>query len=545
MNLTQALDAAIDAYPGDAALVSGDERRSLSEIRTGADIVAGALEARGVRPGDRVAVLAPNGAIFVQALFGTCRLGAVAVLLDVRSTPSELAEMISDAGVSSVIIDDARPAAASDGSLSSVAVELVGSDRTLGVGEGGPVALDAVQRRGCQRLPDAARCRSGDVAVMFCTSGTTGRPKLVAHNHRTVMMSTLAVHRLHAGFFDGAAGELVRRVATIVRRHGRRALRARGQQVWMTPIAFSSVSGHQVMMGGLLGGHRLVTMRSFHPRRALELVQHEGVNILALTPSMAELMLAVRTVDSFDPASMLVVGLGGGPVSPELAHRVRQRFRCGVGIGYGSTELGGGVLVSRLEDPVDVQTGTVGRPFPGAQVEVVDHDGRPVAPGVTGELRCRSPSAMCGYVEGAAHHEWGEDDEPWLHTGDLATIDGHGNVRIVGRKTEMIIRGSHNVHPADVERVLDRVPGVERSAVVGVPGGPSGEQVWAFVTVRQGSGCTTRELFAHCRDHLVRYKVPDQICIRTALPFTKDGNVQRFRLVEEAQARRSVGRQTS
>ncbi len=320
-------------------------------------------------------MLAANGAAFVQAVFGICRLGAVAVLLDARSKPSELAEVIPAAGATAVVVD--LEEAAPDQSLESVAAALVGRDRTRR--RGGDRVQPRSEWRACSMASHSPA--AGDLAVVFCTSGTTGRPKLVGHTHRAVIASTMALHRLHAGFFEGTASERARRLATVLRRHGGRALRARGQQVWMTPIAFSSVSGHQVMLGALLGGHRLVTMRSFHPRRALELVQRQRVNILAVTPSMAELMLAVRTVESFDPSSMLIVGLGGGPVSPELAQRVRQRFRCGVGIGYGSTELGGGVLVSRLEDPLDVQTGTVGRPFPGVEVEVVDDDGRPVAVG--------------------------------------------------------------------------------------------------------------------------------------------------------------------
>ncbi|HEY1635117.1 MAG TPA: class I adenylate-forming enzyme family protein [Acidimicrobiales bacterium] len=530
MNLTQALDAAIDVSPGGVALVCGEQRQDLREIRTGADRLAQALAGRGVRAGDRVALLVPNGAASVQTVFGVWRLGAVVVHLDLRSTPGELAEMVATAGVETVVVDGDQRAAATERSLESVAVALVGRDRTLAVGEAGFSGWAG------DELPEPATAGAGDLAVAFCTSGTTGRPKLVGHTHRTVIASTMALHRLHASFFDGTAGERARRVATILRRHGRRAFRARGQQMWMTPIAFSSVSGHQVVLGALLGGHRLVTMRSFHPRVALELVQGERVNILAATPSMAELMLAVRSIGSLDPSSLLVVGLGGGPVSPQLAQRVRERFGCGVGIGYGSTELGGGVLVSRLEDPVAVQTGTVGRPFPGSQVEVVGDDGVRVADGDIGELRCKVPSAMSGYLGPApasASTEQG-DEERWFCTGDLATMDRLGNVRIVGRKIDMIVRGSQNVYPDDVERVLARLPAIEQSAVVGVPDGPSGEQVWAFVTPAAGSTCTTGEVFAHCREHLAAYKVPDHICIRPMLPMTADGKVQKFLLAEEA-----------
>ena len=143
---------------------------------------------------------------------------------------------------------------------------------------------------------------------------------------------------------------------------------------------------------------------------------------------------------------------------------------------------------------------------------------------------------MSGYLDTAPAPTDGRDEERWYRTGDLATMDGLGNVRIVGRKTDMIVRGSQNVYPEDVERVVDRLPAVERSAVVGVPGGPSGEQVWAFVTVAVGSTCTTREVFDHCRDHLASYKVPDHVCIRPTLPMTMDGKVQKFLLAEDALA---------
>ena len=517
MTMSEALEAAADSFSDAPALVCGGERQTLREIRDASEVLARALQLRGVRATDRVAMLLPNGAPFVHAMFGICRLGAVAVPVDVRSTVNELEELVASAGVVAIVVDQDQPLAGSSRSLESVAVELVGRERTLTFG-------DASRRErvdGRSDLPDPGSVAASDAAVVFCTSGTTGRPKMVRHSHRTVIASTMGLHRLHAGFFDGTTRERVHRMATVFRRHGLRLLQARGQQVWMTPIGFSSVSGQQVVLGALLGGHRLVTMRSFHPRVALELIQAERVNILAATPSMAELMLSVRGADSLDTSSMLIVGLGGGPVSPELAAAVRERFRCGVGIGYGSTELGGGVLVSRLEDPVEVQTGTVGRPFPGAEVEVVDDRGAGVAEGHVGELRCRVP---------------GSTDPGWYRTGDLASMDGRGNVRIVGRKSDMIVRGGQNVYPQEIERVLELYPAIEKSAVVGVPGGPAGEQVWAFVTLREGSTATTREILGHCRERLTAYKVPDHLLVRATLPATPEGKVQKFRLAEEAAA---------
>jgi fatty-acyl-CoA synthase len=517
MTMSEALEAAADRSPDAPALVCGDERQSLREIRAASDHLARILQTRGVRATDRVAMLLSNGAAFVHALFGICRLGAVAVPLDVRSTVNELEELVASAGVVAIVVDPELPLAGSSRSLESVAVELVGRERTLTPGD-----TELCERvDSCPDLPDRGSVAASDPAIVFCTSGTTGRPKMVRHSHRTVIASTMGLHRLHAGFFDGTTRERVHRMTTVLRRHGLRLLHATGQQVWMTPIGFSSVSGQQVALGALLGGHRLVTMRSFHPRVALELIQDEKVNILAATPSMAELMLSVRGADSLDTSSMLIVGLGGGPVSPELAAAVRERFRCGVGIGYGSTELGGGVLVSRLEDPVEVQTGTVGRPFPGAEVELVDDRGEGVTQGHVGELRCKVP---------------GSTEPGWYRTGDLASMDGLGNVRIVGRKSDMIVRGGQNVYPQEIERVLELFPAVERSAVVGVAGGPSGEQVWAFVTLRLGSTATSREILGHCRERLTGYKVPDHLLIRDALPVTAEGKIQKFRLAEEAAA---------
>jgi len=355
---------------------------------------------------------------------------------------------------------------------------------------------------------------------VFFTSGTTGEPKPVVLTHHQLVRPVIGLQRLHAAFFSGSAPGAVRRLATVTRRHGRRLLGAAGRQTWLTTSPFRSMAGHQVLLGSLLLGHSLVTSRSFHPRRTLELVDEHGVNVLAVTPAVLELLLRVPT-SPFDLGSLLVIGVGGGPAAPDLVERARERFDCAVTIGYGSTELGGGVLATRLEDSLLAQAQTVGRPFPGAQVRIVDEHGDEVAAGTTGELVCR-PGEATG-------------EEPWLHTGDLGTRDADGNIRILGRKDDLVIRGGQNVHPLEVERVVEQLPGVTRCAVVGVPRRAE-QQLWAFVTATHGQALDRDEIRGHCRAHLPPGKQPDHVRIVEDLPVTEQGEVRRRTLREQAVA---------
>jgi acyl-CoA synthetase (AMP-forming)/AMP-acid ligase II len=533
MTIPAGLDAAVQQLPRRVSLVSGTSRQSLLEIRRGARVIARQLERRGVRPHDRVCLLAPNGAAYAHALFGILATGAECVPLDPRFQPSEIAQLVQTlrptASVHDRSIASSLATCFAEAGVQVVAVPPEGAR---------PDGSSDVERPLADGIDTAVQ--PSDTAMVFLTSGTTTAPKAVRHSHRSLIGSTMALHRLRDAFFSEHKGvDRFRTSLRLLGRYGIKLLRATRQLVWMTPMPYCTIGGHEVLFGALFGGARLIAASGFHPLRTLELVEREHVNILALTPGMAEALVRVRHVQPSRLSSLLIIGIGGGPVRAEVAEKLGARFRCAVTIGYGSTELGGGVLVTRLEDPESSQVSTVGRPFPGTSVRVVDDQKRDVAPGTTGQLLCRGPGIAAGYSLGGRVTELPADAD-WYLTGDVAVRNADGTVSIVGRMDELIIRGGQNISPLEIERAIQRLPDVDGAAVVAVPA-DSEQGLWAFVVPGPGADIDTSLILDHCRRHLAAYKVPDHVRFVGVLPETVQGDVQRFRLVERARAELAGG----
>lgn len=532
MTLWEAFDAAMAAAPGRTAMVADDGRVTAAQLAAATVACSEWLSQEGAGPGQRILLLLPNSVRYAAALFAVARLGAVAVPVDPGLTGRELAQVAAVTGGRMAVVGTAEAAESVGAALAGTgtACQVVRYEQP-DVGQGWPSPRGHVP---------ACHAAATDPAILFLTSGTTGTPKCVAHTHRSLLASFLALQRMHREFFTGPAPEQIRRAVTVTRRYGRRVIRAAGHQTWMTAIPFSAIGGHEVLTGTLLGGHKLVTVASFHPRHAMELLSAEKVNVFPATPGMVETMLSIRDADGIDLSSLLVVGLGGAPASPDLVGRAQARFGCSVTVGYGSTELGGGVLVTRIDDADQVKRETVGRPFPGAEIRIIDGDGRDVPDGRTGELLCKTGSLMAGYPA-SADEQGAVDGAGWYRTGDLAVRDAAGNVRIIGRQDDLIVRAGSKVRPAEVERVLDSAAGVRQSAVVGVATGRAGQQVWAFVVPESaGAPLDRAALLAHCRANLAAHKVPDHIRVCEALPVTSLGKVQRYRLAELALAEHGV-----
>jgi acyl-CoA synthetase (AMP-forming)/AMP-acid ligase II len=341
----------------------------------------------------------------------------------------------------------------------------------------------------------------------------------VVHTHRSLCSGFEAMKRKLHEFFRGSPLDAARRVLLMVRRYRRQVLRAPWRpRVWFTPVPLSSITGFTFVLQCLLLGQTFVTMRTFHPRHALRLIERHRVSFLALTPTLVDLMVRLLDVDEYDLSSLFVIGLGASPARPELVARVRARFDCAVVVGYGSTELGGGVLATDLLDPDEAQVSTVGRPFPGAEVRIVDDDRRELPAGVAGELACRSPGLMAGYSAGA--FAAAVDDDGWYYSGDLAVRDGDGRVRVLGRKDDLIIRAGKKVYPSEVERVIATCAHVREAAVVGTPGPRGEDRICAYVVPEADGTPDVADIKAACRTQLAAYKAPEAVFLVDALPTT-------------------------
>lgn len=537
VTVADALGEVAYTNPDRIALVSADRPITYCELNESVTKLAGVLRGRGVS-GRPVAFMVPSGPDWVRCFFAVVAAGGVAVPLNPRLKARELG----------LILADIRPAL------------LVAVPRVRGADVA--AVLDEVRVTGAVRaggvLPDVAylseldaataladmppASKDAGLAAVFYTTGTTGAPKGVMHTHAALLDSFDRMQELYAGFFGGSTTsttDKIVKVATLVRRYGARLRHGIGAQAWLTPLPLHSIAGFRFALHALLGGHRLVVMDAFHPRTMLELVERERVNILAVTPSMLEVAVDLPGRERHNLSSLLVVGLGAAPTSPELVRRARAALRCAVVVGYGATETGGGVLVTRLDDGERQMSETVGTPFPGTEVKVVDEYRRDLPPGDVGELVCRSSGLMAGYHGATAATAAVVDEDGWYYTGDLASIDERGFVRIHGRKRDLIIRGGQNVVPAEVEAVLLEHPAVFRAAVVGVPDRVAGETIWAFVVPASPAGLDATELRGHCAGRLDPAKLPDNFQIVAELPVAESGEIRKVELRELAERQKA------
>jgi long-chain acyl-CoA synthetase len=279
----------------------------------------------------------------------------------------------------------------------------------------------------------------------------------------------------------------------------------------------------------LLAGATVRLVERFTPEGVAGLLQREPVSVF---PGVATMFRRLLDLPGFAGGRHLRLAVSGAAPCPwELAKEWRARTGVRIVRGYGMTELFR-PLSYLAGDPTDLPD-AVGRAVPGVEARVVDDEGRTLGAGETGELLIRSPAAMDGYL-GAPDDTRAVLAGGWFHTGDLATIDRGGWVRITGRKRERILRAGHSIFPAEVEAVLLTHPGVAEAAVVGVPDGELGEEIAAFVVLRPGARATDGELIAHCRERLAGYKYPRRVRLMPALPRSATGKVLKAKLAAEA-----------
>jgi acyl-CoA synthetase (AMP-forming)/AMP-acid ligase II len=431
------------------------------------------------------------------------------------------------------VVQDAEPVALVVAQASGA--EILAAADTLrhviltGEDVGGGLTLDGLMSVGRPELPPAG-VAPDDLVTLLYTSGTTGTPKGTMHTHRsliTPVVATLKVRQMWSRPTFKTLGRTVKALA----RYRERLLRHLGQpQTFLSTVGWHSITGLEVMFQGLLMGDRLVIMPRFNPREAMGLIERERVTIPVGVPMAYQVMLGLRDFEQYDTSSLLVCGVGAAPCPPHLAQEIERRFRCAVHIGYGATELGGGIAVTSLADSDQERTETVGQPLPGMEVKIVDEQRRELPPGDVGELAVRSEGVMLGYYRAPKVTAEVLDEDGWHYTGDLARIDERGYVQIVGRRKDVIIRGGQNIYPAEVESYLSAHPSIREAAVVGVPAAVGGESVWAFLILEAGTTMTLEEAISYCREGLEPYKTPSDMRFVADFPRTSTGKPQKFRL---------------
>jgi fatty-acyl-CoA synthase len=468
----------------------------------------------GVAAGDRLGLWSPNRAEWVVAQFAAARVGAVLVVLNPGYRAAELEFALTRAGVSVLLL--ARGFRSSDYRriLDEVRPRCPVLREALVIDDDWPALLSVGDR-----IPESdltgreAGLQFDDPINIQYTSGTTGFPKGATLSHHNI---------LNNAFFVGEVLRLTEADRVCV------------------PVPFYHCFG--MVLGTLAcathGACVVVPGEAFDPAATLEAVQAERCTALYGVPTMFIAELEHPRFAEFDLRSLRTGIMAGSPCPVETMKQVRDRMHMRqVTIGYGMTETSPISTQTAVDDPIDKQVATVGRVHPHVEVKVIDPaTGRVVPRGEAGELCTRGYGVMLGY--------WGDpeataaaiDPAGWMHTGDLATMDADGSVRITGRIKDVIIRGGENISPREVEEHLHAHPAVSEAQVIGVPSRRYGEEVMAWVKLRPGSSATGDELAAYCKGRIATCKVPVYWKFVDAFPLTVTGKVQKYRMREAAVA---------
>jgi long-chain acyl-CoA synthetase len=467
------------------ALISRGRVTTYGTLRDQLARMRGALAARGIAPGDRVAILAANNWYFVSAYLAVLGAGAIAVPLNPQSPPAEVERELAATGAKLALVSPSGRKAA----------EAVDRDALPGY-EG---VVDVADLLAADPAPIVDRA-ADDVAVLLFTSGTAGapRPAMLTHGNLSANLDQV--------------------LANPARPHG-------VDDVALAVLPLFHVFGLNAVLGLTLRvGGTVVLVERFDPHSTLAAVAEHRVTVLSGVPTMWAAWAGLPDAEPGALASVRDAVSGAAPLDPAVRRAVRDRFGLDLTEGYGLTEASPAVTSGLGHDAPD---GSIGVPLPGVQVRLVDTEGQDALVGDPGEIWVRGPNVFAGYWDDPEATAAALTPDGWLRTGDTAVVDDDGFLWLVDRTKDVIIVSGFNVFPGEVEDVLAMHPAVEAAAVVGVPHPHSGEAVRAYVVVRDGAHVDEDALVEHACRHLARYKCPSSIAFVDDLPHGVTGKLLR------------------
>ncbi|HSF30282.1 MAG TPA: AMP-binding protein [Candidatus Tectomicrobia bacterium] len=523
------VDRAAERFGDREALYYEGKRWSFAALKAEIDTVAKGLLALGIQPGEKVSLWMPNRSEWVSSLFAVIKIGAILVPINTRFRTADLEYVMRQSDSSTLItVDRSGPVRYGDmvgdlcpdldhGDPDDVHAALFpGLRRIVVLGEqrfAGTHAWSDMLARG-ETIQDSAleeRQRTVDpdaTALIMYTSGTTGFPKGVMHNHNILR--------------------------TITDKASRVGVTSRDVILMYLPLfhAFGLYEGPLMIM---VTGARMVLTTLFDPAEALALIAQEKATLLHGFDTHFHDLMEHPTCATTDLRSLRTGLLAAGMASSEPVARRAQRLICPTLTGWGMTEVGVGALLSFLDSSEDDRCLGSGWSLPGYEFKVIDPTtGQTLPPGTMGELCTRGYGVMQGYYKKPEETAKVIDPEGWLHTGDMATMRDDGMVRFLGRYKEILKVGGENVDPVEVEAFLLQHPSVNQVKIVGVPDARLNEVGAACVVLHPGMSATPIDLIEFCRGKLAGFKVPRHVLFVKEFPMTSSGKVQRFRLRELA-----------
>ena len=485
----------------------------------------------GIRKGDHVGLWATNVPDWLTVFFATAKIGAVLVTVNTAYRLHELEYLIEQSDITTLcLIDGYRDSnyvsmvnelipelkTAQRGKLSSARypclknLVFIGPEKHRGMFNTQELLLlgSQVEDAELDRIKNSLNCQ--EVVNMQYTSGTTGFPKGVMLTHHNI---------LNNGFTIGENLKLTH-----------------ADRLCLCVPLFHCFGLVLCMMSVITHGASVVAVEQFDPLLVLASVQQEKCTVLCGVPTMFIAELNHPMFKIFDMSSLRTGIMAGSPCPTEVMRRVIEEMNMReITIVYGLTETSPGMTQSRTDDPLEDRVNTVGRAFPGVEVKVIDPEtGEECPVGVNGEMCCRGYNIMKGYYKMPEATFQVIDKNGYLHSGDLGFKDEKGNFHITGRIKDMIIRGGENIYPREVEEYLRGIEAIKDVQVVGIPSAKYGEEVAAFIILKDGALLTEEEVLDFCRGRISRYKIPTHVFFVDDFPMTASGKVQKYKLKDRA-----------
>ncbi|MCU0561007.1 MAG: long-chain fatty acid--CoA ligase [Desulfobacterales bacterium] len=497
MNISQHVDRAAKFFPEQAAIVFDGATLTYAEVNARVNRLAHALEANGVKRGQRVAIYLPNIPAFAICYLAVVRIGAIALSINAMYKSEELTYILNDSGSDLVFTTGEL--------LPHIPRTQCPTVKQVVVCEGDPQGhptLDGWLAKGSDR-GRPAHMDPEDPAVLLYTSGTTGFPKGATLSHGNVVANAWAtVH--HAGY-------------------------TRNDRMILFLPLFHVFGQNFIMNATFQAMATLVLHRRFVPERVLESVRRDRVSMFFAVPTIYIGLLNLPAADE-SLASIRYDFSAAATMPREISARWRQRFGRPVFEGYGLTECS---PFACYNHDFRHKFGSVGTPIENTEIRILDADDQELPLGQWGEICIKGPGVMRGY--------WNKPEETrqalrsgWLHSGDIGTMDDEGYVFIVDRVKDMINVSGFKVWPAEVEQFLYKHPAVQEVAVYGKPHPEKGEAVVAAIILKEGAAATGEEIIAYCRSHMAAYKAPTRVDFLAELPKSATGKILKRTLRDTA-----------
>ncbi|MFO7971446.1 MAG: AMP-binding protein [Desulfobacterales bacterium] len=505
-------------YPDREAFVFRERRVTWKETEQNVNRLVLALIDLGIKHGDLVGVLFPNRLEFIYASLALAKIGAVNVPIADRLREQEIRDILSRTQATAIIMTPEFWGFSFSDLIAEIRKDLPSLKHVIVTEKKNhPHELlfeDLIEKNWEESYPDDYYHRmyleqhpieADDLLEIIFTSGTTGRPKGVMHTHNTRCRSAL-------GTINGTR------------------LTCEDRWLIMVPLSHTTALVN-AFYTSVISGSCGVLLETWDLDEALKEIERNKVTIPIGVPAMPIMMLQHPDLKKYDLSSLRTMVLAGAPLPIEIARQIGEKLGCYAHNAYGMTETAISNITS-MDDPIEVVCETVGKPQPSMEHKVVDENRRIVPIGARGEACARGQNVAIGYFQDPELSAKTIDDRGWIYSGDLARMDEDGNLIIVGRIKDIIVRGGENLSPTELEDILYQYPKIKEVAVVGYPDERLGEKTCACIIPKDGESIKYEELKEFFLNKVARYKIPDRIEIMDEFPVTPSGKIRKVSLRE-------------